>query len=251
MYNKSYCSIHTPEGVMFRLYPAGLARRMSAFVIDMLMISTVIGIVNQLAPLFSMFNLKIAFGLMVLLDFLIGLAYWLGSEWIWNGRTVGKRLFGLRVVDANGLKLMPQQIAVRNLFRTVDILPVFYAVGSLCCFCDRRVRRLGDIAAGTIVVREIKPEKPDLRSVLSGKYNSLREYPLEAARMRDKTTPEESMLLFEALRRRNHMDPEDRCRVYAELAKHFRQKVKFPEAALDGMSDEKLLVNITDLIYRH
>jgi uncharacterized RDD family membrane protein YckC len=251
MYNKYYCSIHTPEGVMFRLYPAGLARRMSAFIIDAMMLSVLIVIVNQLAPLFSMFNFKIAFGLIILLDFVIGLAYWLVSEWIWNGRTVGKKLFGLRVVDANGLKLMPQQIAVRNLFRTVDILPVFYAVGSLCCFCDRRARRLGDIAAGTIVIRDIKPEKPDLRGVLPDKYNSLREYPLEAARMRDRTTPEESMLLFEALRRRNHMKPEDRCRVYEELAKHFKEKVKFPQAALDGMSDEKFLVNITNLIYRH
>ena len=251
MYNRSYCSIHTPEGVMFRLYPAGLARRMSAFIIDILMISAVISIVNQFLPLFSMFNFKVAFGLTILFNFLLGMSYWLISEWIWNGRTVGKKLFGLQVVDANGLKLMPQQIAVRNLFRAVDILPVLYAVGSLCCFCDRRVRRLGDIAAGTIVIREIKPEKPDLRSVLPDKYNSLRKYPLEAARMRDKTTPEESMLLFEALRRRNHIKPEDRCRVYTELAEHFREKVKFPEAAIDGMSDEKFLVNITDLIYRH
>jgi uncharacterized RDD family membrane protein YckC len=250
MPNNSYCTIRTPEGVVFRLYPAGLPRRMAALVVDVFMLSAIISVLNTILPLFTMFNGRLAYALILIADFVFGLLYWLVSEWLWNGKTVGKKLLRIRVVDSGGLKLMPAQIIIRNLLRTVDFLPLLYMTGSLSCFFDRWTRRLGDIAAGTMVVRDIKLNSPDLDSILPDKYNSLRSHSIEAARMRDKISPEESNLLLEALRRRHQLSPQDRYQVYSELAAYFKSKVKFPESALDGMSDEKFLRNITDILYR-
>jgi len=250
MQNKSYCSIRTPEGVVFRLYPAGLPRRMSALIIDSLMLAAIISVINMILPSFSLFHYKLSYAIIIIVDFSLGLLYWLVSEWLWNGRTVGKKLMKIRVVDSSGLKLLLPQVIIRNLLRSIDFLPILYITASISCFFDRRTRRLGDIAAGTIVVRDINLSSPDLNSILPDKYNSLRDYHIEAARMRDKISPEESNLLLEALGRRNQLNPGDRYHVYAELAGYFKQKVKFPETALDGMSDEKFLKNITDILYR-
>jgi uncharacterized RDD family membrane protein YckC len=251
MYNKACCKIQTPEGVVFRLYPAGLVRRMSAFLIDSMMLVAILSAANSLIPLFFLFMPKVAYAIIILADFIIGIIYWIVLEWLWNGKTVGKKLLKLRVVDSNGLKLLPQQVITRNLLRSVDFLPIFYAAASVSCFLDPRVRRLGDIAAGTIVIHDIEPSSPDLSSVLPDKYNSLRDYPLEAARLRDKISPEESALLLDALRRRNQLNPKERYHVYADLAAYFKQKIKLPESILDGMSDEKFLRNLIDIVYQH
>jgi len=250
MRNKSYCSIRTPEGVVFRLHPAGLPRRMAALLLDAMMMSVIISIINGLLPAFVLFNSKLAYAIVLIADFILSLLYWLVSEWLWNGRTVGKKLMKIRVVDSSGLKLLLPQVIIRNLLRAVDFLPVFYITASISCFLDRRTRRLGDIAAGTIVIRDLPLASPDLSSILPDKYNSLRDYHIEAARMRDKISPEESNLLLDALRRRNQLNPGDRYHVYTELAEHFKAKVKFPETALAGMSDEKFLKNVSDILYR-
>ncbi len=250
MQSRSHCSIRTPEGVVFRLYPAGLPRRMTALIIDVMMLATILSVLNAILPAFTMFNSKLSIAIIIAANFILGLLYWFLSEWLWNGRTVGKRLMKIRVVDSSGLKLLMNQVIIRNLLRSIDFLPILYITASITCFFDRRTRRLGDIAAGTIVVRDIKLSSPDLNSILPDKYNSLKDYHIEAARMRDKISPEESNLLLEALGRRNQLNPGDRYHVYAELAEYFKEKSKFPETALDGMSDEKFLKNITDILYR-
>jgi hypothetical protein len=66
---------------------------------------------------------------------------------------VGKRFNGLVVVDASGLRLSFSQAALRNLLRIIDLLPGFYLLGAACCLLDRHGRRLGDLAARTVVVR--------------------------------------------------------------------------------------------------
>ena len=250
MSNNSHCIIRTPEGVVFHLYPAGIPRRMAAVLIDVLMLSAIISTVNIILPLFTLFHSTLSYAVIIGVDFILGWLYWFASEWLWNGKTVGKRLMKIRVIDSSGLKLLLPQIIIRNLLRSIDFLPVLYITASISSFFDPRARRLGDIAAGTIVVRDLELRSPDLNSILPDKYNSLRDYHIEAARMRDKISPEESNLLIEALRRRNQLNPKDRYHVYAELAEYFKQKVKFPESALDGMSDEKFLKNITDILYR-
>jgi uncharacterized RDD family membrane protein YckC len=91
--------------------------------------------------------------LYVLLNFLLFWAYFIGFELRWNGQTPGKRLAGLRVVRLDGAPAGVLEIVVRNLVRLVDLLPFFYALGAVVVLSNRHSRRLGDFAAGTLVIR--------------------------------------------------------------------------------------------------
>jgi uncharacterized RDD family membrane protein YckC len=86
--------------------------------------------------------------------FLLFWGYYLIFEWLWAGRTPGKRLVRIRVVDMNGTPIGFTQSLIRNLIRIVDFLPSAYGVGLVAMFSNARARRLGDFAAGTLVVKE-------------------------------------------------------------------------------------------------
>jgi uncharacterized RDD family membrane protein YckC len=90
-------------------------------------------------------------GLYLILMFLLTWAYTIVLEALW-GQTVGKRLLGLRVVAQDGAPIGWNAAVTRNLLRTVDMLPLGYAVGLLSSLFDRHGRRLGDLVAGTVVV---------------------------------------------------------------------------------------------------
>ena len=87
----------------------------------------------------------------------------------------------LRVMDADGLRLQFHQILMRNLVRFADLLPGCYLVGGVACLLTQKAQRLGDLAAGTVVVHHRKPAEPDLEKLLGNKYNSLRTHPHLAA----------------------------------------------------------------------
>ncbi len=251
MIERNECRVRTPEGVIFRLYPAGLPSRMIAFIIDVCMVSAVMSIINSIVGIIlPLAGIMVAWAAKIIVGFIVGFMYWIACEWWWNGRTVGKKLLRLRVVDSGGLRLLPRQVIIRNLLRSVDFLPLSYMLGAGCAFIDPRGRRLGDIAAGTMVIREIVPGTPDLSSVLPDKYNSLRDYPLECARLRDAVSAEESRMLLDALVRRDTLSADARCDIYADLAALIHRKVQFPQAAVDGVPDENFLRNVVDILYK-
>ena len=154
--------------------------------------------------------------------FVISLAYMALAEWLWRGQTVGKRLLRLRVVDASGLRLEPSQVMIRNLMRFIDGLPALYLVGGITCLVSRHRQRLGDLAAGTVVVRAPKLSRPDLDQLLGGKYNSLAEIRHLAARLRQKVRPEMGSVALEALLRRDEIEPEARLELFGEMAGYFK-----------------------------
>lgn len=82
-------------------------------------------------------------------------------EAFWNGRTPGKRLLHLRVIQQDGRSIGFLDALTRNLLRIVDGLPGFYLVGIVLIFATSRSQRLGDLAAGTVVVHEQKIETPN------------------------------------------------------------------------------------------
>ena len=91
--------------------------------------------------------------------FLLFFGYYFLFEWLWDGQTPGKRYLGMRVTMANGLPLSMWPALVRNTVRLVDFLPMFYGVGSVVSMTNALNQRAGDLAAGTIVVREGRREK--------------------------------------------------------------------------------------------
>ncbi len=95
---------------------------------------------------------------LVLVEFVIELGYFVIAEQLMSGRSPGKALVGLRVVRDGGLPISLRDSLVRNLFRAVDILPSSYLVGLMAMLASRQGKRLGDLAAGTIVIRLDRPE---------------------------------------------------------------------------------------------
>lgn len=143
----------TPEGITLELRPAGLPARFYAFLLDMLI---------RLALLYA-----VAIGAAV--GGGIGLAIWLillfALEWLYpvafelsrSGATPGKRALRLKVVMDNGLPITPAASLTRNLLRVADFLPFLYGFGAVSMLLRRDFKRLGDLAAATLVVYESRP----------------------------------------------------------------------------------------------
>jgi uncharacterized RDD family membrane protein YckC len=242
--------IKTPEGIVFSQLLAGPVSRFLAWFVDMAVIAAAMSIVSTLLVMFRFISLDLAGAVYTLVYFIVSIGYGTFFEWRWRGQTVGKKLLRLRVVDAQGLRLQFNQIVIRNLLRFVDSLPVLYFLGGVTCLLNRKTQRLGDIAANTIVVHFPRITEPDLDQLLAGKFNSLRQHPHLAARLRQRVTPAEAALALQALLRRGEFEPQARIELFRELAAHFRAKADFPPEATDGITDEQYLRNIIDLVYR-
>jgi uncharacterized RDD family membrane protein YckC len=99
-----------------------------------------------------------ALALLAVGSFLIFWGYFILFETLWNGQTPGKRLVHIRVVKDNGSPVDFFSVATRNLVRIIDFLPTPYAAGVICMFFSPSYKRLGDYAAGTLVVKEYRPK---------------------------------------------------------------------------------------------
>ncbi|NEX19189.1 RDD family protein [Thiorhodococcus mannitoliphagus] len=137
----------TPEGIDLGLRVAGPVPRALALVLDIVIRMALYLILTPL---------------IVLADFGLGLMLlaFFGLEWlypvvfeVWRGATPGKRAMGLRVVHDDGTPIGLPASMIRNLLRVVDFLPLLYGVGLVAVLLDRDFRRLGDLAAGTLVLR--------------------------------------------------------------------------------------------------
>lgn len=248
--NPSVLRIKTPEGIVFSQLLAGPVTRFLAWFIDLLCVLVLLSTLGRLLILMQIVSPSLAGALYTLGYFAISIGYGIACEWRWRGQTVGKRLFRLRVVDVEGLRLQFNQIVTRNLLRFVDSLPFLYFVGGVACWLSPRCQRLGDIAANTIVIRNPRVAQPDLDQLSAGKFNSLRQYPHLAGRLRQRVSPAEAAVALQALLRRDEFDPVARVELFDDLATHFRAKAAFPPEATDGITDEQYLRNVVDLIYR-
>ncbi len=242
-------TIATPEGVTFSLPLAGPFTRSLAYFIDMAALMAFFKIFHTVFQMLQLMG-DVGIGLTILIQFAFINGACLLSELLWQGKTPGKKVLGLRVMDEHGLKLRPEQVVIRNLLRFVDALPVFYALGGTVALFSSRSQRLGDLAAGTVVVRTVKSSPPDVESVLAGKYNSFRDHPHLEARLRQKISAEEAQLALHALVRRDELEAEARVRLYEEFANLFREKVKFPVEAVFGLSDEQYVRNVVETVFR-
>lgn len=243
-------AIATAEGVVFRLPLAGLAPRLYAMLLDS---TIVLALINGLGSLvYWIFAKAPGFGVMVVVlsEFALGFAYSALLEAYWNGQTLGKRLFHLRVIDQSGLPLRPEQAWVRNLMRVFDMLPVAYLVGGLSVLTSPLLQRYGDRVAGTLVIRETPLVPPRHEIWTQQKYNSFLEYPALAMRLRRAATPELAGLIQDALRRRNELAPYARRELYRELVAYVQSEVAaFPDELMETLSDEQYLINTTGVLF--
>jgi len=160
-------SIDTPELVSIDMPLAGIGSRFVAVLIDTLLWGAglfVLFLVFLIAsPAIRAFN-KISYqwgvAIVVFLVFLFNWGYFTLFEAFWNGRTPGKKMARIRVIQRSGRPIGLFESMARNFIRYVDQFPSFYAVGVIAMFVTRQHQRLGDLAAGTLVVRDREQETP-------------------------------------------------------------------------------------------
>ena len=157
MFYEDRISVPTPEGVTLEVTLAGVGSRFAAGVLDQLLRTALLIALLVLAALLGEgFSTPggVVLAAVFVGVFLVHFAYDVLFETLASGRTPGKRWTGLRVVRMGGAPVGFLASAVRNVLRIVDALPGFYLVGILSVLFSRNNQRLGDLAAGTIVVRE-------------------------------------------------------------------------------------------------
>lgn len=148
-------TIATPEGVSLELVLAGVGSRFMARLLDtVIQVAIIIALATAIGVTSAPGSVR---ALVRILIFLVVFGYDVPFE-LWNGgRTIGKVAAGIRVTGTDGDRIGFFASAIRNIMRIVDFLPVFYAVGVTSMVSTQRDQRLGDLAAGTIVVRDRFP----------------------------------------------------------------------------------------------
>lgn len=148
------CLVETPEGIDLHAELAGLVPRALAYTVDFL----IRGGVLLLLSLLIMFLGTAGMGLYMIVFFLLEWAYPVFFEVYRGGQTIGKKTYGIRVVNDDLTPIRLSASLLRNLLRTADFMPGFYFFGSLSMLSTERFQRLGDIAAKTIVIYEAHVE---------------------------------------------------------------------------------------------
>jgi uncharacterized RDD family membrane protein YckC len=147
--------VTTPEGIELTLNIAGPVARARAWLIDMLIRGVIYVLLGTALSAFGRFGI----GIFLFLIFLLEWAYPVLFEVLWQGATPGKRACQLRVLHDDGTPIGWRASVARNTLRAVDFLPAFYGFGLISCLLNRDFKRLGDLAAGTVVVYVARDSK--------------------------------------------------------------------------------------------
>jgi uncharacterized RDD family membrane protein YckC len=172
MISPDQLTIDTPEQVSIRFPVAGLGSRFLAILADTVLqiiayvvLILVIVLIASSAPKtaageFSRSGEKWLIAGIILFHFLMYWGYFALFETFWNGQTPGKKLCKIRVIQQSGRQITFFEAMTRNLLRIIDMLPSFYLIGVIATLCNRQHQRLGDLAAGTLVVHERPSDEP-------------------------------------------------------------------------------------------
>ncbi|TBU71943.1 RDD family protein [Phytopseudomonas daroniae] len=212
--------VETPEGIDLALRPAGLIPRALAFTIDLLIRGTILAVVYLTLGLFG----QLGMGIATIMLFLVTWWYMVLFEVLNQGRSPGKQMLGLRVVHDDGTPIGWPASLTRNLLRFVDLLPFAYTLGIISCLSNRAFKRLGDIAAGTLVVYRDQPiERPNLPEAEAQRAP----FPLDFAEQR-------AMLAF--AERGERLSTARRAELAAILAEPLQVGAEHAESRINGIA---------------
>ena len=234
-------TIPTPEGVDLTLTLAGLGSRFVAALTDLLIQGTVVLAAALLFVGTTAFSEDatasgVGAAVFFVVFFLVMFGYDILFEVLASGRTPGKRVSGIRVVRVGGQPVGFLTSSVRNLLRLIDILPFGYLVGCIAVLASPRNQRLGDIVAGTLVVRErhgrSQPTRRWQATRAADTVDGLSSWDVSAV------SPEELGVVRGFLERRDTLAPAARSELARTLAGRLRSKTA---GAPDGLADERFL----------
>lgn len=246
-----------PEQVELDLPVAGPTSRMLAYAIDATIIFTIeLGVVAVVllatqwaAPLIDWMTAAVPddlqaedverflqssyffylIAVMMLVQFVLELVYFTSWETVWSGRSLGKGILRLRVVADSGRPLSLQESLTRNLLRIVDMLPSSYLVGLCAMVLSPAGQRLGDVAAGTVVVRLDRPPAPAALPQLDAATSSFRFDRAQVASL----GPLDRELILTTLRRLEQLPPERGAALLERTVQVIRQRIGYGEVGLD------------------
>jgi uncharacterized RDD family membrane protein YckC len=220
-------TLETPENIQVHFELAGLGTRFCAMLVDSLLLGAVaLVLLISAVVMFSaaaVFDSQGGGQWLVAVIVAVGMTllsegYFILFEWLMRGQTPGKKALKIRVIRDDGTPATTQEVLVRNVLRLVDFLPFFYGVGTIVLFSSRLSKRLGDIAAGTIVVKE---GKLDYRAHADQKYELP---PVEIAEINAELTAAERRLVTGFLQRRSELLPKAREELAERLARPLYEK---------------------------
>ena len=244
-------TLETPENIEVHFELAGIGSRFCAILIDTILMSCCILILVILFAVTLSWSptlhgsdskwpewagaLLVVIGMTLLTD-----GYFMFFEWIMRGQTPGKKSMKLRVINDDGTAVTGTGVLVRNILRIVDFLPAAYGVGLVAMFTNRHCKRLGDMAAGTIVIKE---GQLDYRANADKKKETL---PDLAISVNSELTHEERRLLCGFIQRREQLLLHVRLKLARQLALPLVEKYggnaddpeKYLERLLEGRHHE-------------
>jgi uncharacterized RDD family membrane protein YckC len=223
--------VETADHVVLRYDLAGAGTRCAAGLVDAFIslvmvfgLSVVAVIIGSRLPPSVPTQLAGVTGFLILVSWV---SYFVLLEWLWNGQTIGKRRAGLRVIGPDGEPARFTAVLIRNLLRPIDFLPTSYALGVVMIFLTPRSQRLGDLAAGTYVVRAPKP-RMDWLSLRTPEPSRAASpvvpggtAPSEVASVR--ISGESQRIVREFIAREHTLKPADRARIAAVIARPLRE----------------------------
>ncbi len=240
----------TTEMVPFSYRVAGLGSRFLAWLIDAAII-----LVLGFAGLLTGSVLEIGRGglgtaIVVLWMFALQWGYFLLFEWLWQGQTPGKRAMGIRVIDLRGTALSLYRAAVRNLLRVVDALPLPLPVwagmlGFATAASDRENRRLGDLAAGTLVVHVERRQAP-LRLLQEGEGERNRARLAIMRQRLEQLDRDRKQAVLDLCLRRDQLRVAERSRLFQTVSGYLQARLQIEPAEYE--SPEKFVLRLAAIL---
>jgi uncharacterized RDD family membrane protein YckC len=229
-------TIETPEQTTLEFSLAGVGSRFLAVALDtliqyaaILLVAIATGLVvwgtGPVLPQLGNWGAAAA----LIAFFVLYYGYFAVFEILWNGQTPGKRLAGLRVIQDSGRPVNAYQAVLRNVVRIVDQLPGIYGVGIISVLLSERNKRLGDLAAGTVVVHE-KPLEGAAMTWNAPEGTETTGQPAAAGFAVSRLSPEEIQLLETFLARRSHLTAEIRAYMARQIAARLATRLEVQPA---------------------
>jgi uncharacterized RDD family membrane protein YckC len=251
---EDYLSIDTPENVVFDYEVAGIGSRFLAALVDTLLIIFLQVIVNLTLFLLAsvLFGnaldwesgpLTWLFAVFGLIAFALLWGYYVFFEMVWNGQSPGKRWAGLRVIRTDGTPIAFGESLIRNLVRLIDFLPAYYGIGVVTMFINQQARRLGDLAAGTLVVHD--RATVTLESLVSSSASLASDQAVAYAGSDlpiERLTSQDIQMAEEFLRRQHQLS--NPLAVASRIARALLERMDVPASQMGALSVQDLILRV-------
>jgi uncharacterized RDD family membrane protein YckC len=227
-------TIETPEQTLLEFPLAGIGSRFLAVALDTLLQAAAYTVLALIAALLNTLGVLLPLGkqwgiaVLIFVAFVVQFGYYAFFEAVWNGQTPGKRWTHLRVIQDSGRPVSAYDAILRNLLRIVDWLPTLYAVGIVTILISPEKKRVGDYAAGTVVVHE-KPLQGvgSIWSVAAAPASQL----APGAILSVPLSLDELQLVETFFERRASLDQEVRRSMARQIADRLGQRLNVPSEA--------------------